>query len=166
MRISYLIPGLAILISSCNKPDEPVDCEVPAELVETVPCAPTDTAADVNGFTVIYYPGTTDKQSEGNFENGVYHGFWKFYFPNGELVREGNYLEGRADGFWNVYYENGHIRSQGQFEDCERSGFWKYYYEDNDYAVEYEGNYTSGNKTGIWKKYNLEGSLDHEFDCD
>lgn len=163
-RLFLILISLSVLTISCKKGGITGACtEEPT--FEVVDCMGEVMSEDVNGFTVNYYPGGTDKQSEGNYIDGAPTGFWKFYHENGELAMEGNYIDGLADGFWKVFYGNGRLKQEGQYTGCTPTGFWKYYYETKENAVQFEGNFEAGEKNGIWKMYNIDGEIEKEYDC-
>jgi len=39
--------------------------------------------------------------------DGQPHGYWEWYWPNGNLWYKGTHLNGQAHGYWEVYYYNG-----------------------------------------------------------
>jgi len=42
-------------------------------------------------------------------EKGERHGYWEFYYVNGQLWCKGNYLNGKLHGYWEYYYTNGKL---------------------------------------------------------
>jgi antitoxin component YwqK of YwqJK toxin-antitoxin module len=111
----------------------------------------------LNGYTKFYYPSSGLLISEGNYENGTPSGYWKLYYPNGNLMREGNYSNGTLSGYWKFYYESGLLKEEGNYENNIRSGYWKSYNPNG--TLSSEGNYTNGNPQGEWKYYDLQGLL-------
>ncbi len=112
---------------------------------------------NANGYTTFYYPYTSIKSSEGNYEHGVPSGYWKLYYPNGHLLREGNYSNGQLSGEWKFYYPNGLTEEEGNYENDIKSGNWIYYY--NTGIKSAEGNYSNGAKEGEWTYYNTDGTV-------
>ena len=45
--------------------------------------------------------------SSHQFNNGKFHGKWRFYYPNGQLQTVGKFDNGLRIGKWNYYHENG-----------------------------------------------------------
>ena len=42
-------------------------------------------------------------------EQGEPHGYWEYYYYNGQLMFKGNYVNGKLHGYWEDYYENGQL---------------------------------------------------------
>jgi antitoxin component YwqK of YwqJK toxin-antitoxin module len=42
-------------------------------------------------------------------ENGEKHGYWEWYWYNGQLHYKGNYVNGNAHGYWEWYHCNGQL---------------------------------------------------------
>ncbi len=62
------------------------------------------------------------------FENGVGHGVWIDYDPEGNKVCQGTYFNNRVEGPVTFYYEDGSIKSTGQYKHWKRPvGTWIYY---------------------------------------
>jgi antitoxin component YwqK of YwqJK toxin-antitoxin module len=56
-------------------------------------------STDINGWTRNYFDNGA-LMNEGNVENGLPEGLWKFYTPDGKLKRLGRYLHGKENGKW------------------------------------------------------------------
>ena len=85
------------------------------------------------GSCAYYDDNNGEMISSHEYNNGKFHGKWKFYYPNGQLETSGRFNNGLRIGKWNYYYENGK-KSQLSF-------------------------YSNGKKDGIWKVYNQEGNF-------
>jgi antitoxin component YwqK of YwqJK toxin-antitoxin module len=46
-------------------------------------------------------------------ENGERHGYWEWYYDNGQLSYKGNYVNGKLHGYWESYYSNGQLAYKG-----------------------------------------------------
>jgi antitoxin component YwqK of YwqJK toxin-antitoxin module len=42
-------------------------------------------------------------------ENGNRHGYWEYYYDNGNLCSKGNYVDGKEQGYWEKYHSNGKL---------------------------------------------------------
>ena len=166
-RFGPLLIILSLIVFACGKDDDDTssDCSFEVPMVN-IPCM-ADTVADtISGHTVTYHdPAQMVKKSEGNYINGVKDGFWKFYQPNGRLIREGNYTNGRLQGFWKTFFPSGNLRSEGHFDRCVKNGFWKFYH-DAPNSVFLEGNLSNDVPDGKWQEYNTEGQVIKEYSCD
>ncbi len=99
---------------SCKKATDSNDCS--ADPTNTIYCNTINVNSNVNGFVKNFYPDSLRIESEGNYENGVPIGFWKFYFLNGKLKYEGNYTNQKQNGFCKEYFENGNLKEEGNFK--------------------------------------------------
>lgn len=48
----------------------------------------------------------------GYYRNDLEHGYWKFFWPNGNLKSEGNYANGKEDGIFREYDKGGNLLKQ------------------------------------------------------
>ncbi len=167
MKRKLIVVSTAVVLShvmiSCKKNQNACSTEVPAV---DIACESVNIGSNVNGFIVNYHPNSTIKESEGNYTNGVQVGFWKFYYQNGNLLKEVSFENGKVDGFAKKYYENGNLASEGNFESCVKHGFWKFYHNDTKNLVYLEGEYTNNEQTGEWKRYDADGKLEQQSNCD
>lgn len=58
-----------------------------------------DSLHRMNGYVKNYYDNGT-LQNEGNMQNGLPTGIWKFYDPYGKLNQVGEYVQGKRNGRW------------------------------------------------------------------
>lgn len=57
-------------------------------------------------------------------------GYWKYFYPNGNLKKEGEFVDGNSKGIWKEYHENGEIKSLGSYKaSWKKIGIWQYYNE-------------------------------------
>ena len=54
--------------------------------------------------------------SETNYENGKIHGYWREYYPGGQLMHTAQYFYGQKNGYERWYYENGNLKSEILYE--------------------------------------------------
>lgn len=139
------------------------DCE--EELIATERCFAQEAPNGEEGFTQYYFSNGDQLQSVGHYSQGIQEGFWKVYYPNGELEWEGHFSQGKREGFWKDYYENGQVQEEGHYVACKREGFWKFYHASG--QVEQEGFYQEAVRVGKWQFYDEKGQFIHEvyFDC-
>lgn len=160
--VRLFITGILIfIIQACVPEKEPevvnnkfncFDTYLPPSL-----CFAEDTSADVNGYTTVYYDNGNIKK-EGNYNNGVPSGNWKYYYRDGHIKKEGNFNEGEVSGNWKFWHPNGLLGAEGNFAgSCRPSGYFKTYHFNG--VIRSEGNYVSGSPSGYWKFYNDSGEL-------
>ena len=54
-----------------------------------------------------YYDHTGTIMIEENYKNGIQHGRYASYHPNGQIWSEGNFHNGLREGYFRVYDEHG-----------------------------------------------------------
>ncbi len=79
-----------------------------------------------------YYP-SGQVRMEGEYKNGVKHGYWISYYQNGNKWSEGWYVESINHGQTTTWHENGQVYYKGQFNQGNRSGTWKFWDENGDF---------------------------------
>ena len=83
----------------------------------------------------IKFVGTFD-------ENNRRTGYWKKYYPNGDIWYNGNYLNGKPEGYWEGYWSNGNLMYKGNYLNGKADGYWERYYSNG--KIEWKGNYVNG----------------------
>ena len=58
-------------------------------------------------------------------------GYWKHYYPNGNIFSEGLYINGRKEGIWKEYHSNNDLYSIGTYKNNNQIGYWKMYHRNN-----------------------------------
>ncbi len=161
----YLVAtSFIILLLGCRKDDNStVDCN--ANVDNAIECDAIEVASSVDGFIVNYYSDGITKESEGNYEDGVPVGFWKFYYPDETLKKEGNFVDKKLDGFWKLYYESGNLKEEGNYHACVKTGHWNFYYDQSGSAIESSGSFLNGRKDGMWNYFDTNGELISEQTC-
>lgn len=80
-------------------------------------CAPANTASKIkqkkfevkDGYTIKYHANGKTKWSKGKMIEGVPHGYWEWYRPDGTLKRSGYFDHGVTVGEWTTYDSNGEV---------------------------------------------------------
>ena len=68
-----------------------------------------------------------------SYYHGIFHGEWRTYSDNGQLIGLASYKEGQKDGPWRIWSDKGNLL--------------------------YEMFYTAGKKSGVWRSWDEEGNL-------
>jgi antitoxin component YwqK of YwqJK toxin-antitoxin module len=91
-------------------------------------------------------------------ENGLKQGFWKKYYPSGNLNYSGFFKDNKPVGILKRYYESGNLKAIMNFDSTGTYAETKLYYEDGQLAA--EGYYYNSLKDSLWKYYSYyEGSV-------
>lgn len=62
----------------------------------------------------LNYDDGTSKRT-GDLKNGLNHGLWTWYFPNGQIQMKGNFEGGKREGLWQTYDSLGNIRVESYY---------------------------------------------------
>lgn len=111
-----------------------------------------------------YYEGG-ERKSFISYQDGLLHGEFSLYYPNGPK-RLGHYLLGKREGRHQIFYPSGNLLVDAEFSNGEPVGFFRKYFPDQslreelyyhdplrfnklvlsqDQTIEYEGTF-SGNR--------------------
>jgi len=113
------------------------------------------------GPEISFYPDGA-KKSEGNWENGLRSGEWKFYSAKGYLVEKGPFMNGQKNGDFETYFPDGSVKSKGKYEAGKQKGAWVYFEEGGKTKL-MELNWTGATKRGRMKFYK-EGKIWLDFE--
>lgn len=58
----------------------------------------------------------------GDLKNGLNHGTWTWYFPNGKVQMVGDFEKGNREGTWLTYDSLGVLRTQSYYIDNKLNG--------------------------------------------
>ena len=67
---------------------------------------------------------TRFKSQEGTFVNGLEHGRWLLFYPDGNLLNVQDFVNGKAHGDFITFDKYGKIVIRGIYTDGEREGEW------------------------------------------
>ncbi len=73
---------------------------------------------------VVYFSINGEVSETIDYKDGVKHGPWIQYFPEGNVKIRANYEQGKLDGPFIVYYPDGNVLREGKYEDNYRAGVW------------------------------------------
>ena len=60
-------------------------------------------------------------------DNGLAHGYWEEWRPNGTLWYKGDFNNGLREGYWQRNWYNDNLHWKGYFINSERHGYWEFY---------------------------------------
>lgn len=85
---------------------------------------------------------------------------WEIFpvkFSTGQIIGKGKFKDGKFHGYWEFFYPDGELRMKGQYENgLKVREWWERAYESyksaNDYSVRYTrtGHYENGQRIGRW----------------
>lgn len=147
--------------------------ELPAP---TMPSCPTDSNLEVvetdagaeqycdrdgvlHGPYFSYYPDGTHK-SRGAYDLGEPNGDWFWWHDNGNEQQQGRYVRGKKTGSWSAWHSNGNRAEEGDYLQGRKAGKWVSWFSSG--ARSEEGMYHNGMKDGSWTYYNddVEGTVE------
>lgn len=114
-----------------------------------------------HGQWTIWYPNGK-KRYECEYLNNLKHGIERFYFENGNIESEINYRKGKKNGRWTVWYENGQKYYEVSYSNNVREGKWFSWHSNGKKASEVV--YRGGKKTGREISWKENGELLNEKD--
>ena len=96
-------------------------------------------------------------ESEGNYENDLEQGLWRYYHPSGAIYREVEIQHGQWHGLFRQWNRQGQILEERMYEDDIKSGPATEWYDDG--VKKCEGSYKASEKNGQWLTYHKTGEL-------
>ena len=139
-RTTILVGALALLLASCQGPEEVVQ----------------QTHADGTPKVVFFYEGAEQERKKVKEDH---------FYENGNMEMTGTFDEdGTRHGQWTYYHQDGALWSQGNFEHGERSGNYTVWYANG--QKRYEGTYENDKPKGKWSFWKENGELEREMDYD
>lgn len=107
-----------------------------------------------------YYP-TRTLNIEGEYNDGIASGVWKYYDNYGVLEKIEKYKNGRLQDSVIGYHPNGKIRFISEYKDGSENGIYLSY---NQFGIlKQEGRYLEDNPVNDWYTYYPDGSLEEEY---
>lgn len=111
------------------------------------------------GKWIYYHKGGKTIMQVENYVNGLLHGSYKTFYPNGKLTIETTYKNGKLDGVYKKYsiknklielltYKNGILNGPAEL------------YDRNTGLIYEKGNYVDDIKLGEWSYY-IDGKFTH-----
>lgn len=94
---------------------------------------------------------------EGNFNNGVPTGTFKYYHTNGKLKSTTHFIQGTHKVYTTMFDMNEKISAEGIFIDQQKDSIWNYYNEKG--TLIKSESYKRGKKSGDWKTFSSQTGL-------
>lgn len=88
------------------------------------------------------------KSEEANFKDGLQHGLFTVWLPNGQMCHRETFKNGKSDGEWTEWYPNGQRWESGNYKEGKKEGRWTTWDEVGQKSS--EGIYLNDNKHGRW----------------
>jgi len=101
---------------------------------------------------------------EANYNNGKEDGRWTGWHENGKKRVEGKYVNGTQLGKWTLWHENGRKMGEGKYVDSRKHGEWVGWYENG--RKFFEGRYLHGKEVGHWTYWHENGAKGREGSFD
>jgi antitoxin component YwqK of YwqJK toxin-antitoxin module len=103
-----------------------------------------------------------------NYKNGLHHGPFKYFHPNGQVKQSGAYTEGKVEGIMQSFYMDGTLKEEVAHQEGVTEGPFKEYNENG--TIKTEGYLTTkGDQEdldhGLLKMYDENGELETKMLC-
>ncbi len=82
---------------------------------------------------------------------GLRQGYWKKYYPNGNLIYKGFFKDNKPVGLFHRYYESGALKVKISYTEVNNLARATWFYENGSLAA--KGNYSGTAKDSIWEYY-------------
>jgi len=105
----------------------------------------------------IFYFGDGSVSSQGFFYNNQPEGYWKAFYPGGQIKSEGNRVKHLLDGVWIFYNSNGDTSELITFRNGIKNGYYQVY--DNNRLIKKEV-FLDGIISGLSYEFDTVGYLE------
>lgn len=110
-----------------------------------------------DGYYREYYPNG-QLFVEGTYKDGRQEGAWTYWYDDGTENRQVTYKNGKPDGAWESYRADGTLAAVRSFKGGRRDGAWIVYDETGEQPLR-EQHYVDGKPNGVWKQWFPSGQL-------
>ncbi len=102
------------------------------------------------------------------YKDGIHHGPFKYYYPNGQIKQSGTYGDGQIEGMLRGFYMDGTLREEVTHQEGMTQGPFKEYNENG--TIKVEGSFTTKGQEedldhGLIKMYDENGTLNTKMAC-
>jgi antitoxin component YwqK of YwqJK toxin-antitoxin module/Tfp pilus assembly protein PilF len=119
-----------------------------------------DNAKENDGFWKYYYP-TGQIETIGTFDRGDRIGKWVSFNTHGDTSRIHNFADGKLNGTYKLFHDNGLLSEIGNYEDGDLEGELKGYFSTGQLRVTLV--FQDGERNGPVKYYYKTGELEQEM---
>jgi len=114
-------------------------------------------------FSGIVYNTNEDRDTIliGEYKNGLKHGVWKTFYPNGSLKERRFYKKGLKVGLYEGFYKDGAKNFVFMFKNGEYNGTNSLWTKDGQLIEEF--NYKMGREFGSQKVWYLDGKIKSNY---
>ncbi len=120
----------------------------------------SDNHIEADGFYREYYP-SGQIFVDGQFKKGRQEGDWTYYYESGKENRKATYKNGQPHGAWEIRRADGTLSAKRGFHEGLRDGEWIIYDETGEKPLR-EEHYDKGKKDGTWKVWFPSGKVRQE----
>lgn len=115
----------------------------------------TDGVPKRQGPAITWHDNGT-RASLGQYESGRKHGFWQYWYPNGQLEKQGSFAQDAATGTWTEFRTDGGRSAEGEMLGGRPHGRWVYWHPNG--QIQAEGSFADGERDGVWREYDDHGA--------
>lgn len=118
--------------------------------------------------TETYYTSDGNIYRVLTYKDGIHHGPFKYYYPNGQIKQSGTFVNGQIEGVLRGFYLDGTLREEVTHQEGVTQGPFKEYNENG--TIKVEGSFTSKGEEedldhGLIKMYDENGVLNTKMVC-
>lgn len=160
--LSKLSPIVCFMLAACHTTHEKsILNEAMVGSMETRGGMTSVNGTLYSGTLFYLYPGTRDTQYTRNYLDGLEHGTWKLFYPNGRLAETRYFKRGKKEGEYLAYWENGTKKLEYHFKDGEYEGSCREWNINGTLCKEM--NYKKGYEEGPQKVWYDNGSVKSNY---
>ncbi|MFN3871776.1 MAG: toxin-antitoxin system YwqK family antitoxin [Ignavibacterium sp.] len=108
-------------------------------------------------FTGRHKSRVMDKVIEYEVKDGIKHGDFILYYPNGKIEMQGKLVNDKNEGEWKYFLPDGTLQTVGVYVNDLPESTWTWFYQDG--KIFEQGNFRNGIRIGEWKTFDQYGKL-------
>lgn len=156
LRKIFLLVTIQLLFCSCKEEQKIILSYHENGAPQAVLYLKKPVTADSLGRKIIYRPdGKT--QCAGGYMNGLRHGDWECFYPNGRLEWKAHFIDGKEEGELLCYSEDGAWKKSYTIAGVLDGPSVEYNVDESGYAYYVYGKYKDGLEIGIWTTTDTSG---------
>lgn len=112
-----------------------------------------------HGPITEYYEGGENVYFQGQYQDNLVDGEWKYFYLDGQLAKVGSYVDGKLSGQWRYYRPDGSLEHVELYQAGKENGEWTYYRDDGKTVLQTK-NYLNGELHGPWVRWHSPDQME------